>query len=234
VTAQKKVKYRALLLSLVISVVILLFGFNHIDLNILLTKLLWPLCRLMFFISLGLVIGQVIESSGWTKILGAWAGPVFRFGNLNTQCSAAFTTSFFSGVAANSMLLGFYKDERISRRQLFLTNFINQFPAYFLHLPTTFFIVIPLTGRAGILYFVITFLAVLLRTLILLFYGHLTPSLRKSNDQHPDRSPFVPSLDQKKNRTVWMGIRDKFPRRIINITIYVVPVYILVFVLNAS
>jgi hypothetical protein len=48
---------------------------------------------------------------------------------------------FFSGVAANAMLLGFYKEGKICRKQLFLSNFVNQFPAYFLHLPTTFFIV---------------------------------------------------------------------------------------------
>ena len=38
----------------------------------------------------------------------------------------------------------------------------------------------------------------------------------------------------KKSKPVWVGIRDRFPGRIVNITIYVVPVYILVFVLNAS
>ena len=197
-------------------------------------KLLWPLCRLMVFIGFGLIIGQIIETSGWTRIVGAWVGPVFRFGNLNAQCSAAFTTAFFSGVAANSMLLGFYKEERISRSQLFLTNFINQLPAYFLHLPTTFFIVLPLTGRAGILYFVITFLAALLRTVAFLLYGHLSPGIIKSNDQGLDCSSSMPPSDQKKSKAVWKGVRDKFPGRMINITIYVVPVYILVFVLNAS
>ena len=193
VATHRKIKYRPILLSLALSVAILLFGLNHINLNAFLTKLLWPLCRLMFFISFGLIIGQIIESSGWTRILGAWAGPVFRFGNLNAQCSAAFTTAFFSGVAANSMLLSFYKEERISRKQLFLTNFINQFPAYFLHLPTTFFIVIPLTGRAGILYFVVTFLAVLLRTAIFLLYGHVAPRTKSSDDQNLANSPSMPS-----------------------------------------
>jgi hypothetical protein len=234
VATHRKIKYRPILLSLALSVAILLYGLNHINLNAFLTKLLWPLCRLMFFISFGLIIGQIIESSGWTRILGAWAGPVFRFGNLNAQCSAAFTTAFFSGVAANSMLLGFYKEKRISRKQLFLTNFINQFPAYFLHLPTTFFIVIPLTGRAGILYFVVTFLAVLLRTAIFLLYGHVAPRTKSSDDQNLANSPSMPSSDQKKSKTLWEGIRDRFPGRITNITIYVVPVYIFVFVLNAS
>ena len=78
--------------------------------------------------------------------LGACAGPIFNFSNLGQYCSAAFTTAFISGVAANSMLLNFYAEGKISRRQMYLANFVNQFPAFFLHLPTTLFIIIPLTG----------------------------------------------------------------------------------------
>ena len=233
-TSHGKVKYRALLLSLAGSIVILLLGINDVTLNRITAQLLWPLFRLMLFISLGLVIGQMIELSGWTRVLGAWVGPLFRFGNLNTQCSAAFTTAFFSGVAANAMLLDFYKENRISRRQLFLTNFINQFPAYFLHLPTTFFIVMPLTGWAGMRYFAITFSAVLLRTAMLLVYGHRSKQLRMVSDQSPDNKSSVPLVDQKKSKSVLEGIRNRFPGRMVNITIYVVPVYVLVFVLNAS
>ena len=59
------------------------------------------------------------------------------------------------------MLWEFFKEEKITRRQLFLGNLMNQFPAYFLHLPTTFFIVIPLTGWAGALYFFLTFVALI-------------------------------------------------------------------------
>lgn len=102
--------------------------------------LLWPLFRLVIFIGVGLVAGQIIEATGWTKFLGVISGPLFRSGNLGRRCIAAFTTAFLSGVAANAMLLNFYKDGKISRIQLILMNLINQFPAYFLHLPTTFFI----------------------------------------------------------------------------------------------
>ena len=233
-TSHRKNKYRALLFSLVLSASILVIGQNHIDPDSISNKLLWPLCRLMFFIGFGLIIGQIIESSGWTRILGAWAGPVFRFANLNAQCSAAFTTAFFSGIAANSMLLEFYKQEKISRKQLYLTNFINQLPAYFLHLPTTFFIIISLAGSAGMLYVVITFLAVLLRTVILLSYGHLSPGITLNDGESLTDSPSISSSEEKEDKTPWEEIRNRFPGRMINIAIYVVPVYSLVFVLNAS
>ena len=52
---------------------------------------------------------------------------------------------------------------------------------------------------------------------------------------------FQPPLDmthgetlqnQKKEQNIWQGVKRKFPRRIKRIAIYVVPIYILVFLLN--
>lgn len=231
---KSKTKYTAPALSFAISAAILIFGMVMIDDlsgQKVFSRLLWPLARLMVFIGVGLVAGQIIEASGWTKYLAALAGPFFRFGNLGNRCSAAFTTAFVSGVAANAMLLDFYKDEKISRRQLFLANFVNHLPAYFLHLPTTLFVVIPLTGRAGILYFLITFLATLLRTSLFLVYGHFQPSLKKLN--RTDRLKETSFPDQNKDKGFWENIRQKFPGRITNIATYVIPIYILVFMVNA-
>ena len=140
----------------------------------------------MFFITVGLVAGQVIEAAGWTKKLAIVAAPLFRFGNLGERCSAAFTTAFFSGVAANAMLVEFYNEGKISRKQLFLSNFVNQAPAFFLHLPTTFFIVIPLTRWAGALYFLLTFAAMVFRTALFLIYGHFQKDMYITKSQASD------------------------------------------------
>jgi hypothetical protein len=183
-------------------------------------------------IALGLVVGQVIEATGWTQTLAVLARPLFRFGRLGNQCSAAFTAAFFSGVSANAMLLDFFKEGRISKQQLFLANFINQLPAFFLHLPTTFFIVIPLTGFAGVLYFLITFLAVVLRTLLFLVYGHFRLPPPASG------SPAIglPASGERRWKPADVGRRvvSRLPRRLAAITVYVVPIYVLVFVVNAA
>jgi len=218
-----------------ISAGCLLFGMAAIDgLNAgkIVSRLLWPLCRLMVFICIGLIIGQTIEAMGWTRALGALAGPVFRFAHLDSRCSAAFTTAFISGVAANSMLVGFYKDGKITRRQLFLTNLINQFPAYFLHLPTTFFIVIPLTGRAGVLYFLITFAAAVVRTFFFLLYGRLFPG-RIPQDVQPAGSAATGLPVTHKTAGIIEGIREKVPKRVAGIALYVVPIYVFIFVINS-
>ncbi len=229
------VSYRNLFLSFALSTAILIIGAFIVDglsIQKISSKLLLPLLRLILFIGIGLVVGQIIEATGWTRFLGSLTGPVFRFGNLGHRCSAAFTTAFVSGVAANAMLLAFYKEGKISRKQLFLSNFTNQFPAYFLHLPTTLFIVIPLTGRAGALYFLITFTATLLRTTLFLVYGHLHAGIQPTALETEDTpSPIYP--EKRKKRKIGKEIQEKLPGRIAHITVYVVPIYIFIFVLNA-
>ena len=226
-------RYRRLIVSLGMSLVVILSGLVFVDaLNgaLVVKRLLWPLTRLMLFIGIGLVIGQIIEASGWTRFMAALAAPIFRFANLAPQCSAAFTAAFFSGVTANAMLLDFYKDGKICKQELFLSNFINHLPAYFLHLPTTFFIVIPLTGWAGALYFFLTFSALLLRISLLLLYGHFRPSIGVCELHVPTDDDRTQA--RKPSRSAWEGIRAKFPARITNIAVYVVPIYVIIFVIN--
>ena len=225
-------RYRALAVSLALSLAMLLAGVAWIEAVTwprLAARLLWPLTRLVFFIGAGLALGQVIEASGWTRYLAFVAGPLFRFGHLGSRCSAAFTTAFFSGAAANAMLLEFYQEGRISRRELFLTNLVNQLPAFFLHLPTTFFIVIPLTGWAGGLYFMLTFLAALLRTAAFLVYGHLRLPARGA----PARAAAVRE-PRRPPEPVLQALRRKLPVRLTGVLVFVVPIYVAVFMVNAA
>ena len=224
---------KPLLVSFFISGGVLFAGFFLIeDLNAdrVASRLLWPLTRLMLFISVGLIAGQIIEATGWTNTLAVLARPLFRFSNLGSHCSAAFTAAFFSGVSANAMLFDFYKEGKITRSQLFVSNFMNQLPAFFLHLPTTFFIVIPLTGWAGALYFLLTFAAVMLRTICLAVYGH--SGLSKNEAAADEKIKSKMAANAKKAGNIWQGIKKKFPRRIKRIVMYVVPIYILIFILN--
>jgi hypothetical protein len=227
--------FKALAVSVVFSLLLVGWGWVKMETHTvdrLAVHLFWPLVRLLVFITLGLVVGQTIEAAGWTRRLAVVAAPLFRFSHLGERCSAAFTTSFISGVAANAMLWEFFKEEKITRRQLFLGNLMNQFPAYFLHLPTTFFIVIPLTGRAGALYFFLTFVALVARTWVVMLYGRWYC--------RPDRSPQdtvcrmqKPSAPDRPKTDVVETIKRRLPGRIVRIAVYVVPIYTLVFMVNS-
>ncbi len=225
---------KRLTVSVAISIAMLAGGLLWIDgltLQLAAARLLWPLARLMGFIMVGLFVGQLLEASGWTGMLAWAARPFFRFGRLGDRCAAAFMAAFVSGVTANAMLLDYYQEGNISRKQLFLSNFINQFPAFFLHLPTTFFIVIPLTGWAGGLYFLITFVAVVLRTFGFLVYGHLNPAMQvaaRSGAYEP-----LPDTAPKRSVAFWQIVSQKLPRRLSGVTVYIVPIYIAVFLVNS-
>lgn len=229
----KQVDLRRVAVSLGVSAAILLVGVHGsgaapADLA---RRLLWPMLQLMGTIGLGLVVGQVIEAAGWTRGLSVLARPMFRFGRLGDRCGAAFTAAFVSGVAANAMLQGFYAEGKISRPQLFLTNFVNQLPAFFLHLPTTFFTVISMTGSAGALYFTLTLAAAMARTFLLLVYGRwrlppeTTPAAAESSAPEAPPHAAVPA-------ELWRTVRDRLPATLTRIGVYVVPIYTAVFVVN--
>ncbi len=241
---RNKIKYRSLGLSILFTLSCLIFSLNYfenISLAICIQKLGIPLLRLLSFISIGLLAGQLIEGFGWTQQVAILARPFFRFSNLGNHCSAAFTTAFISGAAANAMLLDFYEEKKISKMQLFLSNYINHFPAFFLHLPTTIFIVLPLTGTAGALYFLITFLATLLRTICFLLFGRLYLKKHDINSKKEGRHTEPPSAgnklkkENKKELTaIIKRIKSKLPARITNIIIWVLPIYTIVFILNLN
>jgi len=227
---------RKLILALLLAAIMLVSGMYvmpSLNLAVMGKRLLLPLARLLVSIALGLAIGELLEASGWTRHLAALAGPLFRFGRLGPLCSVSFTAAFFSGVTSNAMLLGFFRDGKIDRRQLFLTNFVNQTPAFFLHLPTTFFIIVPLTGWAGLLYLLITLLAALLRTSALLLYGRLClPASPAATSAIPGSGPE--NLRRRSLREAWTALRCKLPGRFKRIALYVVPIYTAVFLLSSG
>ncbi|MBA3008653.1 MAG: nucleoside recognition protein [Proteobacteria bacterium] len=233
----KKLSISALFTLLIWGASMLYFDILTLALSI--KQLGLPLMRLMGLITIGLFTGQVIEAMGWTRQLAVLARPLFRYSKMGNHCSAAFTMAFISGVPANAMLLEFYETKKISKLQLFLANYINQFPAFFLHLPTTMFIVLPLTGVAGGIYFFITFLATLFRTLCFLSFGHFFLNSRDtvySSGQTEDIcSKQEKSTPKKIDRsTLIRSIQTRLPIRITNIFTWVLPIYTLVFILQIN
>ncbi len=230
---RNKPAVRPLLISLAFSTVVLLVGWHSMEKvsgRQLVERLLWPLVRLMATIGVGLLVGQVIEATGWTGRLAILARPLFRFSRLGDRCGAAFTAAFASGVASNAMLWDFYQGATITRAQLYLANFVNQFPGFFLHLPTTFFPVIAMTGKAGLLYFGLTFTANVLRTTLLLVYARLRLPPEPAAEQPSSAPPPAPAGARLKG--AWTAVRERLPGRLLRIGIFVVPIYTAVFVLN--
>lgn len=197
-------------------------------------SLIWPLIRLLCFISLGLLVATFIESLNWTSRIATLARPLIRFGNLSDIAGASFSMALFSGVSANTMLSEAYEKETISKKELILANLFNSLPTYFLHLPTVFFITAPLIKGAAIIYVGLTFGAAIFRTVSIVI---LSRFLLPPRDEKKPAAPATTKAEAKKG-VDWKGALQKskkrFKKRIRKIVRFTVPIYILFFLMHRT
>ncbi|MDH4320273.1 MAG: hypothetical protein OEV73_02115 [Desulfobulbaceae bacterium] len=188
----------------------------------------WPLVKLVFFVSLGLLVGNFIEALNWTRSAARLAGPLIRVGHLSDTTGASFSLAFFSGIAANSMLAEAFDQGRIDKKELVLANLFNSLPTFFLHLPTVFFLTAPLIKWAAFLYVGLTLAAAVLRTVVILLVGRLMLPVRQVGD--------LSSVLKEKRRLSMREAFDmawkRFRKRIRKILIFTLPIYTLIFFLN--
>lgn len=188
-----------------------------------LIKLIRPIIRMIFFVSLGLFLGQLLEGSGLTSSVGILARPFVSWAHLPASSGASFTLAFASGVTANTLLYSSYKDKVINRKELIMANLLNSsLPVYLLHMPTTLFIILPLIGMAGVWYMGLTFLAALLRFFAVLIISRLIFLKREEQtlSEKKDRPKFREIL-----RITW----PKFKVRIKRMIMIIVPIYLVIF-----
>ncbi len=188
----------------------------------------WPLLRLIFFMSFGLLLANFIEALNWTHAMARLAAPLIRLGNLSDICGASFSLAFFSGVSGNTMLAEAYDQKKINKRELILANLFNSLPAYFLHLPTLFFITVSFIKGAAFVYVGLTLGAAFLRTMCVLVMGRfLLPQ--------PAEGCVTCELEKggvKGMQNAWHKAWQRFVKRIRRILVFTVPIYILFFILN--
>ncbi len=188
----------------------------------------WPLLRLIFFISLGLLIGNLIESLNWTHRVAKIASPLVRRAHLSDITGASFSMAFFSAVTANTMLSEAYDQGEISRQELIYANLFNSLPTYFLHLPTLFFLAVPMLKGVAFIYVGLTLFAAFLRTVCILVVGRI---MLPGNKEHCitcrlDEN-MVSNLSEALHKA-WL----RFQKRIKKILLITIPIYTAVFLLN--
>ncbi|KMY69276.1 hypothetical protein AAU61_03500 [Desulfocarbo indianensis] len=192
--------------------------------------LLWrrlasPLLRTVAFVALGLLAGQLIESLGWTRRLGVLARPLMRAGHLPAEAGASFTAAFASGVAANTFLATAWREGRLDDRQLTLANLLNaSLPAFFLHLPSVFFVVYALLGWIALVYFGLTLIAAVARCLAVTLIARFLFPAQAAATAMPSPAPRGLGL-------VWRDTWRKFLQRLRRLLIIILPVYVVIFLL---
>jgi len=203
------------------------------DLHLFWSRVLRPLIRLVSIMAGTLALSALIEANGWNRVVAMVSRPLMRLGRLSDWSGTAFTTSFLSGIAGSTLLWNAYKEGRISKKEMYLASLLNVgLPSYFLHLPVTLAIIVPLAGTAGAIYMAITFLAAILRSAFILLLGRLL--LKESKESVEER---VAKVGHERSRTGgkrdFASIFKKYmTMRLGNILLYTVPIYILVVLLQ--
>lgn len=198
------------------------------DLELYWSKLVWPIIRLGFFVSIGILIGNLIEAMNWTRYMARLATPLVRMGRLKDISGASFSMAFFSGVTANTMLAEAYSQNRLTRKELVLSNLFNSLPTYFLHLPTTFFLIVPFIQSAAVPYLGLTISSAVLRTFIVVILARTILPIK-------DKTCVVCEVPENNNtsfREVLTGIWKRFKKRMLRVLSFTVPIYIFVFFLQ--
>ena len=190
----------------------------------------WPLLRLLLYLALGLLAALFIESLNWTRKMAIVARPLTRFGHLSPLTGASFSLCFFSGMAANTMLAEGYEKKQLSRKELILANLFNSLPVNFLHLPTTFFIAVPIIKGAAVIYIGLTIGAALVRTLFITLLGRLL--LPATNTEVVQAE--LPPDPAHPFRAAVANTLKRFKRRIRKIVSYTVPSYIFFYYLTEA
>lgn len=192
-------------------------------------RLVWPLLRLLVFISLGLLVANFIEALSWTRWIALLAKPLARLGHMSDTAGASFSMAIFSGVAANTLLAEAYDKQTMTKKELVIANLFNSLPTYFTHLPTIFFITFPLIHAAAFIYVGMTVVAAILRTLSIVLVGRLILPRAVS-------MPGTPGVVEKRAPVDWKGAAHKswkrFRKRIRKIIKFTVPIYVVIFIMH--
>lgn len=207
------------------------FAGTKLTLDTLFPKLLLPLFRVLCFLAVGLLAGQILELTGWSARLSRAGAPLTRWAGLKEESGAAFIASFVSGVLANTLLMNYFTEKKLNRRELTLTYLLNAgLPLYLVHLPTTFFVVCSLAGQAGLVYTALNFAAACMRSGVVLVFSRFTRAPWSSNEAKTEAMP-TPGSGSEKAR-LFDEIRGKFQPRFLRLVLYTVPIYAIMFLLN--
>lgn len=190
--------------------------------------LLWPLAKILFWMSVGLIVANFIEALNWTHRLASLTRPLVRLGRLTPVSGASFSMAFFSGVTANTMLAEAFDKGQMSKKELVLANLFNGLPRFFLHLPTVFFLTAPLIKMAALMYLALTFAAAMLQTVLVVIGGRILLP--------PPQAELGEIGIMVREKTDWHQALEKsvqrFRKRIKGLICFTVPVYILFYFLG--
>ncbi|MBW8016156.1 MAG: nucleoside recognition protein [Planctomycetes bacterium] len=195
----------------------------------------WPrktyiLVELIIYISLGVLLAQILEVSGLIKYFAILAWPVTKLGNLGQASGPAFIAAFQSGAVANSMLVASTDRGLLNKRQLYSSVFIVSCLSLFAHLPTY---VIPIGSvfgmKATAMLFGVRFAAIFFEIIFILLVSKFV--VRSWADRkYPAaaiESPSDARASRKRKKGFWETVWSRSRRTLKRLIIFLLPTFVI-------
>ena len=194
----------------------------------------WPrkglmLFELMIFISVGVLIGQIVEVSGFVKMLSWLTMPITGLGKLSHHAGPAFLMAFQSGAVANSMLVSQRDSGQICNRELYTSVYVVSALSLFAHLPT--FVVpigIAFGWEATIALFGVRFSAIAIQIVLTLLISRFIFGRLQIGEQLKV-SPQVTAVREgrRKPGAFWATVWKRSKNTLTRLIVYLIPTFAL-------
>jgi hypothetical protein len=185
------------------------------------TKVVPSVFELGLYLSLGVLIGVLLEVTGCIKLLSRIERPVLSLGNFPAECAAAFVAAFGSTKTAHSMLAAAHRGAVINRRELVLGAAANTLPTTLMHLKFFAPLMVSALGTVGLLYVVFV-----IALAVAVFLFAVIASRFLVEVQEFDEASLEPVAGDKKKRTgFWSMLWARWWRMSLRVLSVAIPVY---------
>ena len=141
---------------------------------------------------IGIFIAELLIEKGIIEKTTLIGKPFIKFSNLPNECALSFVTAFIN---ANAMLVDFYKEGRIGRKELYIASLMNAFPAMVRHWYFMVPVLIAILDGLGLIYFSILVLIGFIQTTIFALAGKIL--IKKSAVQYSHNS--TATIEKQRN-----------------------------------
>ena len=203
------------------------------------------LISLLFAITLGIILAQILEVSGLIAKLAFIMKPITKLGKIGDEAGPAFMMAFQSGAIANGMLVSSRNDGSLDSRELYTSVFVVSCISLFAHLPAIMFPVAGVTSmEVALLFFSVKLAAITAEIIVILLVSKLIvkPFLAKKNSVSRDDNNVSKDqltavqriskkaqarLDKAEHANFWDRVFKRSNKTIKRVAFYLLPTFIL-------
>ena len=145
----------------------------EIFLNTVFQTLLFILKQLPYLV-IGLFLAEILIGMKMLEKLNWLTKPLMRYAHLDAACGIPFLIALVSPMTANSTLLGFHKNDRLSIKELYYAVLVNSFPNALMHWRWWLPAILSVMGYAGLLYFILMLVGESIRLFCFVAYSRIS------------------------------------------------------------